>query len=350
MKILSRYIAGTYLKFWLLSLVALLLLVVISNLFGNLDSALSSKAGLLAFLDETVRSMPTVLDLLIPMTALLAVLFTFTGLARSSELVAMQSVGMGLYRQLRPIAFVLVMIAALDYVNQNYLFRLLQPPESAHSTRNVAHQWTVLRNHIIHASRINAGRARIADVSIFTWSPEPFRLDRVERAQRVGRRVEARRSDRATDRAQHPHEDEHLHDDPAGVDTTKFGRFRIAAEGKYVAAETGPRGEESDDKGRAKRDQDGDRDTERNKQPALRPWNVVRGRVLAGEPHRHRIGIDHRDGSNHRRATDSGEREFGPKGPQRELEPAPLASRVDDGEDNTEARGGRHDPAQGGAD
>jgi lipopolysaccharide export system permease protein len=187
MNILSRYIAGTYLKFWLLSLLALVLLVVISNLFGNLDRALSSQAGLLAFLDETVRSMPTVLDLLIPITALLAAMFTFTGLARSSELVAMQSVGMGLYRQLRPIAFVLVMIAALDYVNQNYLFRLLQPPDSANSTRNPAHQWTVLRHHIIHAGRIDAGQARIADVSIFTWNPEPFRLHRVERARRVER-------------------------------------------------------------------------------------------------------------------------------------------------------------------
>src|SRR3989304_5669106 len=122
MKILSRYIARTYLKFWSMNLLALVLLVVVANLFGSLDSVFSSRAGLLRFLDDTVRSLPTVLDLLIPMTTLLATLFTFNSLGRSSELVAMQSVGMGLFRQLRPVGLVLVFVAALNYGNQNYLF------------------------------------------------------------------------------------------------------------------------------------------------------------------------------------------------------------------------------------
>jgi LPS export ABC transporter permease LptG len=185
MRILSRYIAATYLKFWTFSLLALVMLVVVANLFGNLDDVFSGPQGLLEFLDETVRSMPGVLDLLIPMTTLLATLFTFNSLGRTSELVAMQSVGMGLFRQLRPIGFVLIFVAALDYGNQNYLFHLLQHTHLAAASPSVSHQWTVLRDQIIFARRINSERGQVSDVQIFQWGPDPFHLVRVQRAQRI---------------------------------------------------------------------------------------------------------------------------------------------------------------------
>lgn len=190
MRILSRYIARTYLKFWLLCLTALVALVVIANLFGNLDTVFTSREELVAFLDDTVRSVPQMLDLLIPMTVLLATLFTFSSLGRSSELVAMRSVGMGLFRQLRPIFAVLVLIAALDYANQNYLHRLLQPTDPAEERVGSAHQWTLLRNQIVYVRRVDPGRGRIADAQVFRWNTDPFRLDRLERARRIDRREE----------------------------------------------------------------------------------------------------------------------------------------------------------------
>jgi len=187
MKILSRYIAGTYLKYWTLCMLALVLMVVVSNLFSNLDSIITKPDGFYHFLDRTIRSMPAVLDLLIPMTVLLATLFTFNSLSRSSELVAMQSVGMGLARQLRPIGFVLIFIAALDYTNQNYLFRLLQRNDQAAAPTSATHHWTVLRDEIIYARRINAEAGDVADVRIFQWAPDPFHLLEFQRAQRLDR-------------------------------------------------------------------------------------------------------------------------------------------------------------------
>ncbi|HKJ00738.1 MAG TPA: LptF/LptG family permease [bacterium] len=188
MKLLSRYIAGIYLKYWSLCLMALVLLVIISNLFGNLDSIVTSPDGLFHFLDDTLRSLPGIFDLLLPMTALLATLFTFNSLGRSSELVAMQSVGVGLLGQLRPIGLVLVFISALVYGNQNYLFRMLQHADPAAATSADAHQWTVLRDQIIYARRVDPQRGRVTDVEIFTLaSRPPFRLERLQRAQHVER-------------------------------------------------------------------------------------------------------------------------------------------------------------------
>ena len=187
MKLLSRYIAATFLKFWFLTLLALLLLVVVANLFGNLDTVLSSRAGLQQFLEDTVRSLPTLLDLLIPLTVLLAALFAFSSLGRSSELVAMQSVGVGLYRQLRPIAFVLIFVSALAYANQNYLYRYLQRGDLAASGPRLSYQWSILRDQIIYARRISTERGRITDVRVFQWAAQPFHLQRMERVARVER-------------------------------------------------------------------------------------------------------------------------------------------------------------------
>jgi lipopolysaccharide export system permease protein len=187
MNLLSRYIARIYLKYWALCLLALVLLVVISNLFSNLDSIVTSREGLYRFIDDTLRALPGIFDLLIPMTALLATLFTFNSLGRTSELVAMQSVGVGLLRQLRPIGLVLIFIAALVYGNQNYLFDMLQRATLATANPDATNQWTTLRDQIVYARQIDAGRGRIADVRIFTWAPGPFHLQRLERAQRVER-------------------------------------------------------------------------------------------------------------------------------------------------------------------
>ena len=187
MKLLSRYIAATFLKFWSLSLLALLVLVIVAKLFGNLDTVFSSRAGLQQFAEDTIRSLPIILDLLVPMTVLLATLFTFNSLGRSSELVAMQSVGMGLIRQLRPIGFVLIFIAALDYANQNYLTRFLQRGDLAAAGPRLSFQWTILRDQIIYARRISAERGQVTDVRIFQWVASPFHLQRMERVARIDR-------------------------------------------------------------------------------------------------------------------------------------------------------------------
>lgn len=188
MKLLSRYIARSFLKYWILGLAALVLLFIISNLFGNLDSILSSRAGVVRFVNDTVRSLPTVLALLIPMTTLLATLFTFNALSRTSELVAMQSAGVGLQRQLRPIGVVLIFIAALVYCNQNYFYRQLHKGDLAPRLSNLE-QWTALHDQIIYADLINAAGGSIADVHIFQWAADPFRLQRLARVQRISRRA-----------------------------------------------------------------------------------------------------------------------------------------------------------------
>jgi LPS export ABC transporter permease LptG len=187
MKILSRYIGKTYLKYWVLCQVALLLLVVVSRLFGNIDTVFTSGEQLRGFLDETLRTVPTFLDVALPITVLLATVFTFNTLGRTSELVAMRAVGMGLGRQMRPIFFLLIFIAALDYINQNYLFRILSAPEPLRPRISLTHQWRTADTRIIYVDRIQPRLRRLERVRIFHWGGSPFRLLELERVRRITR-------------------------------------------------------------------------------------------------------------------------------------------------------------------
>ncbi len=188
MNLLSRYIARIFVKYWVICLLALLALVVVASVFGNLDNVFAGREALLAFLDETVRAIPVLLDLLIPMTVLLATMFTFNSLGQTSELVAMQSVGMGLVRQLRPICLVLVLVAALDYFNQNYLVRWADANPASVSATTERDQWHAIANRILYLRRVEGATGRIHDARVYTWSEGPYRLDALEHIRTAQRR------------------------------------------------------------------------------------------------------------------------------------------------------------------
>lgn len=185
MKILSRYIAITFLKYWTICTLAMLFLVIAANLFSHIDAVFTSKRKLVEFLGETVRSIPVILDIALPITVLLATMFTFSSLARTSELVAMRSIGMGLSRQLAPILFIVVFISALDYFNQNYLFRLLDATPGRSAKLETSHAWKSRQDRIFYISNINSARRNVTGVRIFRWVSQPFRVVEMENIRRI---------------------------------------------------------------------------------------------------------------------------------------------------------------------
>lgn len=185
MKILSWYIAKDYLRYWVLTLVGLIVFVQVANLFGNLDDVFTSTDRLLAFLDESLRALPTIFDILLPMTVLLATVFTFSTLSRSSELVAMRAAGMGTLRQLLPIFAVLVAIAALDYVNQNYFQRWVEDSASMDEHGTEIRHWRSFDGRVVFVRRVDYERRRVFGLHVLNWSTDPYRLTRYRSAARA---------------------------------------------------------------------------------------------------------------------------------------------------------------------
>src|SRR5262249_31107929 len=83
MTILFRYVARDFFKNWLGTLTALIVLIIIAALFGNIDEAFSSWESFLEFYDKTVKSMPGLIEILLPMTVLLSTVLTFSAFSRT---------------------------------------------------------------------------------------------------------------------------------------------------------------------------------------------------------------------------------------------------------------------------
>lgn len=192
MKILSRYIAITFFKYWAICTTAMMFLVIAANLFGNIESVFTSLGKFVEFLGETVRSIPVILDIALPITVLLATMFTFNSLGRTSELVAMRSIGMGLARQLTPILFVVVFISGLDYFNQNYLFRFLDAVPGQIAMRETGHAWKARQDRFFYIPNVDSALRDITGIRIFRWAAQPFRVVELEAIRRISQPIDGK--------------------------------------------------------------------------------------------------------------------------------------------------------------
>jgi lipopolysaccharide export system permease protein len=189
MSILFRYVARAYLKYLFLCVLAMVMLLLIANIFGNLESIFSSWQKFADFLDSTIRSMPTVLEIVLPMCILLAVVMTFSGLSRNSELVAMKSSGTSTFTLALPILVILLPVSILGYINQNYLFNALHPDGGQRQPQIELHEWRSEGKNIYYFRSINSKKQIVHKVQIFRWLPQPFRVSETvsfARGKRLG--------------------------------------------------------------------------------------------------------------------------------------------------------------------
>jgi len=178
MKILSWYVVKDFLKNLAYVLAALVGLLVVANLFSNLDGIFSSWIVFAAFLEATLQSLPTAFEILLPFSVLIATVLTFTNFSRTSELVAMKSAGLGMRPLLYPILLALIPITLFSYFNQNYLYRMLNK-DPVTTRRTFANQWKVDGRNIYYLGAVNPKTKGIQIGVLFQWSDSPFRISRL---------------------------------------------------------------------------------------------------------------------------------------------------------------------------
>ena len=103
MRILTRYILNEFLKPFLLGVAAFASLLIISELFIQLDKWIDLKTPFLVCAEYLLWRTPEWLVQISPVAVLLATLFSLGGLARHNELTAMKASGISLYRIVLPL-------------------------------------------------------------------------------------------------------------------------------------------------------------------------------------------------------------------------------------------------------
>ena len=176
MGLLVKYIAQEFLKFFGLFLFGFVLISVIGNLFSQLGNAFSSLENFLLFLQETVLFLPGLLELILPMTVLLATITTFNLLNRSSEILAMRSIGMGFFQLAQPVFGGVLLIGLVGYFNQNYLFNWLQAHLAPTQILNTLPPiWKLKQDNIYYFGLRNLD-STVDQIAIFSWQPSPYRV------------------------------------------------------------------------------------------------------------------------------------------------------------------------------
>ncbi|MCP4751657.1 MAG: YjgP/YjgQ family permease [Proteobacteria bacterium] len=120
MRILGRYITREFIGFFFACLLSLVLIAIIFATLAELDN-LEKDDGLKLFLDAILSGIPLLIEIVTPVSVLLATVLTFISLSKSLEVVAMMAAGVGLWRIVFPILLVGGVISFLLYINQSYL-------------------------------------------------------------------------------------------------------------------------------------------------------------------------------------------------------------------------------------
>ena len=110
-KTIYRYIAVEFLKAFAFSLLAITVVMLISEFFDDIKTLLDYKASLLTVLRYFSYRFPLTALKVCPMATLLATLFTLNIMSKNNEITAMKTSGMNLLRIAAPILFLSVIIS-----------------------------------------------------------------------------------------------------------------------------------------------------------------------------------------------------------------------------------------------
>ncbi len=120
MWIIKRYISREFIIYFLSCLLSLVFIAVVFAALAELKT-LDMENGQQLFLDAILSGIPLLIEIITPISVLLATVLTFISLSKSSEVIAMMAAGVSLVKMVMPIFAAGVVIGLFTYLNQSYL-------------------------------------------------------------------------------------------------------------------------------------------------------------------------------------------------------------------------------------
>jgi lipopolysaccharide export LptBFGC system permease protein LptF len=192
-RLLDRYVTRRYMGVVSLATVGLLLLYYVGTFIDLAEKLFKGQADTPTFLAFLWHSTPQFIAWIAPFAALVAVLATVGGMARTGELMIMKASGVSLYRAALPLLLLALGWGALVFVledrvlgESNRLATALHDRIRGRTPHHIdisRHNWLVGDDGRIYyyallepAGRPNAGRPTLHSLSVFEPERQPFRL------------------------------------------------------------------------------------------------------------------------------------------------------------------------------
>jgi LPS export ABC transporter permease LptG/LPS export ABC transporter permease LptF len=193
--LLDDYVMREYATNFALVLFSFSTLFLIFTFFELLGAIFRNRTPLVTVGEYLINLIPYILYNVTPLCALVAVLVTFGALSRTSELTAMKSSGISLYRIITPVLFVTLLISAglflFDEVylpsanrRQEALLSVIKDKPAQTFTRP-DRQWISGQTNkagdlarIFYYQRFDAETDKFANITVFEFDPATFSLQR----------------------------------------------------------------------------------------------------------------------------------------------------------------------------
>ena len=191
MKVLTRYLLRSHIGPFLFAFVALTGVILINTLAKEMAGLAGKGLPLRTVGEFFVLSLPANIALTLPMSVLVAVLYTFSTMASENEITALKASGVDLKRMVLPVLVCAALIAGgmvwfSDQVlsEANYRWRMLMFDVAQTSPLLALREQTVnqissgdgMQQYYLRAARIDAKTSRLEDVTIVDMSaPEVSR-------------------------------------------------------------------------------------------------------------------------------------------------------------------------------
>jgi LPS export ABC transporter permease LptG/LPS export ABC transporter permease LptF len=130
--LLDKYIVKEFLKNFVLILIALVLIAELIEATQLVDDLFKNKVPVTVLFQYLKFNIPQWIFYVVPVTALTTTLVTFGGLTKNSEVIAMKSSGVSLYRIALPIMIVAIFLSAFAFWLQDFILPI---------TNSIAHNY-----------------------------------------------------------------------------------------------------------------------------------------------------------------------------------------------------------------
>ncbi len=180
MGLIPRYIALRLLGFWLFCLGSLFGLVLLSESLSDLNLLLAGLEAQLFLLRKVISMLPRSMEIMLPLSVLLAVRFTHNAFLRTHEWHTMQGAGLSLFRLYMAMWPILLFAGVLGHINQNHFggWALSIKP---HQVRDLQrHVWELGGTDAVYVRRVLPVEALLQDVLVLrgiVTPGGPFALD-----------------------------------------------------------------------------------------------------------------------------------------------------------------------------
>lgn len=197
-QLLDRLVLSDLVRFFVYILGSFSILFLIITVFQLLDYITRNNIEWLVVANYLAFLLPTVVNSVAPLAALVAVMVTFAILQKTSQVVALKASGQSIYRLAAPALVGSILLSAVVFLNQDYIMpfthrrqnnlRYLirkgqEPPQTFYQTSN---QWICgIDSRIFNYSYFDPTSNMFARLSVIDLSKEPYGIKRRFYARRA---------------------------------------------------------------------------------------------------------------------------------------------------------------------